>query len=272
MKQARTLHLPVAVHAETQELIGSPGDGSAAAFLDSRPIGAELDAIAVALDLAGETGAALHIVHISCGRGVTLAAEARARGVDVSIETCPHYLTFTDEDIERLGVIAKCAPPLRPVADHTALWQTLMTGAIDMVGSDHSPAPPSMKVSDDFRLSWGGIAGIQSTLAVLLTGGAHERHLPLERIASLVATAPARRFRMARKGRIAPGYDADLALVDLASTDVLSAEALQQRHASSPYVGMMFRGVVRRTLRRGETIFHDGAITARTGGRFLRPA
>src|SRR6202041_2489370 len=124
--------------------------------------------------------------------GVVAAAEARARGVDVSIETCPHYLFFTDADLERLGALAKCAPPLRNRGHQNQLWAELMRGTIDIVASDHSPAPPEMKTGD-FHRAWGGIAGVQSTLSVLLDRGYFERGIPLERIASLLAGTPARR-------------------------------------------------------------------------------
>src|SRR4029077_17090891 len=130
------------------------------------------------------------------GRGVALAAEARSRGVDVSIETCPHYLCFTEEDVERLGAIAKCAPPLRDSHERAGLWAELLRGQVNMVASDHSPAPPPMK-SGEFLKAWGGIAGVQSTLAVLLELGHHQRELQLEQIASLLAAAPAKRFRIA---------------------------------------------------------------------------
>jgi allantoinase len=275
MFAARELELPIAVHAESEELVRAAaartGGDDAAAFLASRPIEAEIEAIGRALQLAAETGASLHIVHVGSGRGVALAADARARGVDVSIETCPHYLTFTSDDLDRLGVIAKCAPPFRDAVERDALWDALANGTIDIVASDHSPAPPSMKLVGQFRRSWGGIAGVQSTLAALIERGFHERGVSLGRIAALVAATPARRFRIGRKGAIAPGRDADLVLVDLAKTHILRSEDLRQRHPSSPYVGQTFRGIVRRTIRRGETIFADGNVTAARGGRFLTP-
>src|SRR5206468_6048587 len=165
-------------------------------FLDSRPVIAELEAIQRATLLAADAGAKLHVIHISSGRGVAVAAEARARGVDVSIETCPHYLFFTEEDLERLGAVAKCAPPLREKCEQNSLWTQLLAGNIDIVGSDHSPSPPEMK-SGDFDQAWGGIAGVQSTLAVLLDRGHHARGLPLARISSLIAGHPASRFRIA---------------------------------------------------------------------------
>ena len=148
LREAARLGLPVAVHAESEALVETPSGRDARDFLASRPIAAELEAIERALRFAEETGAKLHIVHVSSGRGVALAAEARARGVDVSIETCPHYLFFTDEDVERLGVVAKCAPPLRSADERQALWAALLRGEIDIVASDHSPAEPAMKQGD----------------------------------------------------------------------------------------------------------------------------
>ena len=275
MREAARLGLPVAVHAESDELtrgLAQKMTGrSVRDFLASRPVVAEVEAIQRALLFAGETRAMLHIVHVSSGRGVALAVEARARGVDVSIETCPHYLCFTEEDLERLGAVAKCAPPLRSAVDREALWAELLSGHVDLVASDHSPTEPAMK-SGDFVSAWGGIAGVQSTLAVLLDLGYHDRQLPLERIAALLASEPARRFRIPGKGSLSPGQDADLALVDLAASFTLETSDLHQRHKSSPYLGKSFRGQVRRTVRRGETIFLDGRSTARTQGRLVRPA
>jgi allantoinase len=270
LREAARLGLPVAVHAESQEL--TQGDrGNVKAFLASRPVLAELEAIQRATLLAGEAGAKLHIVHVSSGRAVALAAEARAQGVDVSIETCPHYLFFTEDDVERLGAVAKCAPPLRDAVEQDALWTQVLAGSVDIVASDHSPAPPSMK-SGDFAQAWGGIAGVQSTLPVLLDRGYHCRKLPLERIAALLSGEPARRFRISGKGSIAVGMDADLALVDVFGSVKLRPEHLMQRHPlTNPYLGSAFRGGVVRTIRRGETIFASGEIVARTSGRFVRP-
>jgi allantoinase len=278
LREASKLGRPVAVHAESEELTQrlrhrmiAEGRSGVRSFLDSRPVVAELEAIQRATLLAGEASAKLHIVHVSSGRGVVLAAEARARGVDVSIETCPHYLFFTEEDVERLGAVAKCAPPLREIGEQDKLWAEVLRGTVDVVASDHSPAPPEMK-SGDFNLAWGGIAGVQSTLSVLLDRGHHARRAPLERISSLVAGQPACRFGIAQKGRLAPGADADLAIVDVCGSLDLRVEDLQQRHRLSPYIGSRFRGVVKRTIRRGETIFDNGKITARSRGVLVTPA
>jgi allantoinase len=274
MREAARLGLPVAVHAESEEITqagiaAAPGRGIRD-FLASRPVAAELDAIQRALTFARDTGVALHIVHVSSGAGIAMAVDARANGVDVSAETCPHYLFFTEEDLERLGTVAKCAPPLRSTEERDALWDHLRRGRIDIVASDHSPTEPALKAGD-FMSAWGGIAGVQSTLAVLLDRSHEQRGLPFERIAAVLAEAPARRFHIPRKGALAPGGDADLVLIDPAESYTLTAGRLLQRHKTSPYLGESFEGVVTRTIRRGETIFEDGRITAAAGGTLVRP-
>jgi allantoinase len=278
LREAVRLNLPVAVHAENQEITHAlsrrmlaEGRLGVRDFLESRPLIAELEAIQRAVMLAAETKAKLHIVHVSSGGGVAIAAEARAKSVDVSIETCPHYLFFTEEDLERIGVVAKCAPPLRDAGVQESLWRELLKGNVDIVASDHSPAPPDRKSGDFFR-AWGGIAGVQSTLTVMLDRGYHQRGMPLEQVASLLAGEPARRFRIPDKGKLSEGMDADLALVNLHGSTTLKAENLFQRHRMSPYVGSTFRGTVERTIRRGETIYAAGVITARRSGKLIRPS
>lgn len=279
MREAARLGLPVAVHAESDELIKSLAARATAAgpagireYLNSRPVLAEVAAIQRAALLAAETGVKLHLVHVSSGRGVAAAVEARTRGVDIAIETCPHYLFFTEEDLERIGAAAKCAPPLRNVQERDRLWTAVLSGEVNVVASDHSPAPPEMKRDLDFWRVWGGIAGCQSTLAVLLTDGHYRRGLALTRIADLTAAWPARRFRLKRKGSIAVGNDADLTLVDLAATYTLRERDLFQRHRMSPYIARTFRGEIRQTLLRGQAIFAAGDLVAEGTGRFWKPA
>jgi allantoinase len=268
----------VAVHAENDAITSAlaqraqdEGRTGARDYLDSRPIVTELEAIQRAILFASETGCALHIVHVSSGAGVRLVAEARERGIDVTCETCPHYLCLTDEDVVYLGAVAKCAPPIRSRQEQDALWQAIFEGTLPMVVSDHSPAPPEMKQDANFFRVWGGISGCQSLLQVLLTHGYEQRQLPLQAIASLTSANIARRFGLfPQKGQFAPGADADMALVDLRKQEELTAEKLFYRHRHSPYVGKLLRGRIVRTLLRGQTIFHRGKIVPRQPGRPVR--
>ncbi|GIW37045.1 MAG: allantoinase [Meiothermus sp.] len=266
MRLAAQLGLPVAVHAESEALTAHlakkmRAQGSSwREYVASRPVFTELEAIGRALLLAQETGCKLHIVHISSGAGVALAAEAKSRGVDVSLETCPHYLTFTEEDLERLGAVGKCAPPLRSRSEQNGLWSLVLQGAVDIIGSDHSPSPPELKHGNDFFALWGGIAGVQSTLGVLLTEGWQRRGLALERIAALLAQNPALRFGLSQKGKLAEGFEADFSLVDLTQSHTLTLPNLRYRHPLSPYLGQTFQGVLVSTWLRGEPVYVEGRI------------
>ncbi|GAC1468309.1 MAG: allantoinase AllB [Ktedonobacteraceae bacterium] len=279
MRRAARLGTLVAVHAENDQITRvmaqqaiAQGKIGVRDYLQSRPVVAELEAIERAILFAQETGCALHIVHVSTGRGVRLVADALARGLDVSCETCPHYLVLTEEDVEELGAVAKCAPPLRPRVEQDALWQHLFAGSLPMVASDHSPAPASMKTSANFFNIWGGISGCQSLLQLLLTEGYHKRNLPLPVIASITSEYVARRFKLsAHKGELSLGADADIALVDLTQSVRLNASELLYRHQHSPYVGKTLRASVVRTLVRGTTIYRDGSIVAKPAGRLLTP-
>jgi allantoinase len=268
MERAAELGLPVAVHAERPQRLTSMEGGDWRAWAASRPVEAELEAIERALELAQATGCSLHVVHVSSGAGVARVAEARARGVDATCETCPHYLVLTEEDMERLGTASKCAPPLRPEGERAALWSELEAGNVALVGSDHSPCPPAMKAGD-FAAAWGGIAGAQTTLALLLDEG-YRRGLPLASLANLVTGGPARRLHL-RKGRLEPGADADLALVKVPTEHTLSRADLHDRHRANPFAGRVLAARVVRTLLRGRTVYHDGLVPPEPHGRLLVP-
>jgi allantoinase len=279
MRRIAQLDGLVAVHAENDGITSrlaqdaiAHGRTGVRDYLRSRPIVAELEAIERAILFAQETGCRLHIVHVSSGRGISLVAEAQARGVDVTCETCAHYLVLTEEDVERLGAVAKCAPPLRAQEEQDALWQHLANGAIPFVTTDHSPGLPSMKTGDVFFAIWGGISGCQTLLQLLLTEGYARRHLPLSLIAAVTSAQVAQRFKLpAEKGRIAIGNDADLVFVDLEQGHVLQTDDLFYRHKVSPYVGMQLQGRIVRTLLRGQTVYADGKHTNVVRGRLLQP-
>lgn len=283
MKRAAALGLIVAVHAEDDELarrraaaLRAAGPADVRAWLASRPPELELAAVATALELAGETGCRLHVVHVSTPEGIDLIAAARRRGVDVSAETCPHYLLLSEDDVPRLGAAAKCAPPLRPAAAVEGLWGRLESGAVDTIGSDHSPGPPELKAGADFAAIWGGISGCQHGFP-LLVSAAVERWgagAALPRLAALLAANVADRFGFGgRKGRIAEGFDADLALVDLSAPRPLRNDELLYRHRQGPYEGRACAARVARTLLRGRSIWADGRIASSpASGQFMAPA
>ena len=275
MARAAELGLLVAVHAEDAELtrrLAAAATGTGwRDFVASRPVEAELEAIARAIAIADETDCSLHVVHVSSGRGVRLVADAKSRGIDVTCETCPHYLLFMEDDLDELGAIGKCTPPLRPREESDELWAELAAGSIDLLASDHSPAPAALKTGDDFFATWGGIAGCQSLLPALLPE-ARRRGVALERLVDAVTATPAERLGLPGKGRLDPGYDADFSLVDLETQGPLRADELQYRHPHSPYVDRLPHARVRRTVLRGETIWLDGHRVGAPAGRLVRPA
>lgn len=279
MKVAADLGLPVLVHAENDAITGVLAREAVAAgrtgmreYLASRPVVAEVEAIGRAIALADDAGCSLHVVHVSSGAGVAVVAEARARGIDVTCETCPHYLVLTDADAERLGAIAKCAPPLRPAAVQAELWEAVCRGDVDLLASDHSPAPSAMKRSTSCFEVWGGIAGIQATLGLVLEEGHARRGLTLADVVRLTSRGAVERFRLGHRGRVEAGCVADLAIVDLAHAAPLVAADLRDRHRLSPYVGRTLRGRVRRTIVGGRTVFADGREVGPPIGELVRPA
>ena len=294
MKRAAQLGKLVAVHAESEVITSELSKRAQAKdktsirdYLDSRPIYAELDAIHKAIQLAIETKCALHIVHVSSGAGVALVASAQKQGVDVTCETCPHYLVLTEEDVEKLGAVAKCAPPLRAKPAQDVLWRYVENGFVSTIGSDHSPSPPNMKRDVNFFKVWGGISGVQHTLPLLISNWRtpHPDPLPVGRgeggvtadalaaIARLTSFNVAERFKLPKtKGRIVVGADADLVLVDLKAQFTVRAEDLLYRHRQSPYVGRALTGRVVRTILRGSAVFDGGRLASQPTGQLVKPA
>lgn len=272
MKLARAHGLPVSVHAEDPALLGSPGtDRSLRGFFQTRPKRSEVSAIRMACEIAGETEASLHVVHVTCAEGLEEIQRARSGGVDVTAETCPHYLLFDEDQAGEIGAPAKCAPPLRSRADVKALWRSLLAGHIHTLGSDHSPAPPSMKTGDDFFKIWGGISGCQHGLISWL--GEFQHHYPheLARASDWLSRHPAERLRLPNKGRIASGFDADLTFVEFVEPG--APQPSLYRHPRHLYEHFHPRARVRHVLRRGEWLVQSGQpVDPRGRGRFLRPS
>ncbi len=255
--------LPLLVHAELAEHLYQGDDTDDwrqyATYLRSRPDEAELAAIRMLIGLCRKYSFPLHIVHLSTALALEELALARAEGLPITVETCPHYLHFFAEGIPAGGTLFKCAPPIRSRANREALWQGLHDGVIDLIATDHSPCPPSMK-EGDFRQAWGGIASLSVAISVIWTE-MRGRGLPLENLARWMAAKPAKLAGLEeRKGAIAAGTDADLVVFDPDAEFTLSTGDLHYRHPVSPYLGERFHGKVRATFVRGAAVYEDGAF------------
>ncbi|HEY7044067.1 MAG TPA: allantoinase AllB [Nocardioidaceae bacterium] len=234
---------------------------SYAAFVASRPPQAEDRAIAALIAAAIEHEARVHVVHLSNAGSLDRLARAKADGVRISVETCPHYLALEAELIEDGATAYKCCPPIRSHDNRERLWQGLADGVVDMVVSDHSPATPELKQPDigDFGAAWGGIASLQLGLSVVWAQAAQRGHA-LHDVATWMATAPAAIVGVAGKGGIVVGHDADFAVFAPDETFVVDAARLHHRHPLTPYAGRTLRGVVRQTWLRGRPIAADGQV------------
>jgi allantoinase len=275
MRRIAALGSILLLHAEDAELVDMLGREAIAHsltgardFARSRPANAEMNAISRAISIAEETSCAIHIVHVSTIQGMRWIKEAQTTGVNVTGETCPHYLLYTEDDLERLGGLGKCAPPFRTAEDRDGLWAMLADGSLAIVVSDHSPCSPDLKLGEDFFKMWGGISGCQSTRQLLLEG-AHQRSIDVAVIAASTATNVARRFGLPRKGEVAVGFDADLWLVDLSHESVVRREDLLYKHPISAHEGQAIRGRSMRTLVRGRTVFADGRVVKESRGSLL---
>lgn len=269
MKKIATLGKVLALHSESAAITNWLKDEKEAAglfsaddYLETRPIIAEVEAVERALYYSEITGCALHFVHISSAAAVASIEAAKARGMNVTVETCPHYLLFNHDSLREKGSIAKCAPPLREADEQRRLISLLAEGKFDMLSSDHSPCPYDMKDPKDFNLfqAWGGISGGQFTLlSALELALAH--HIPLEQVAAWTASNPAERFGLAeRKGSIVTGMDADLAIVDLNKTFTVTEDNYYAKHKQSLYIGHSFPSSVIGTIVRGHVVVRSGEV------------
>jgi allantoinase len=271
--------LPLLVHAELAGPIEAATAGLAdadwksyATYLQSRPDEAELSAIRLLLLLCGEYQFRLHVVHLATWQALDELRNARAEGLPVSVETCPHYLHFTAETIADGATLRKCAPPIRSRENREKLWQGLREGVIDFVATDHSPCPPSMKQLENgnFKTAWGGIASLSMALPVMWTD-ASQRGFTLRDIARWMAEGPAELAGYgSRKGRIAAGCDADFVVFEPEAEFTVTPERLHYRHAVSAYMGEKLRGVVKATYLRGKRIFAEGKFPGEPTGREYR--
>jgi allantoinase len=272
--------LPLLVHAElagpievATAALGGADWRSYATYLQSRPDEAELSAIRLLLTLCREYRFRLHIVHLATWQALDELRAARAEGLPVSVETCPHYLHFTTEAIADGATLCKCAPPIRSRENRENLWQGLRDGVIDLVATDHSPCPPSMKQLEtgNFKTAWGGIASLSVALPVMWTE-ASRRGFTLRDIARWMAERPSRLAGCgASKGRIAAGCDADLVIFEPEAEFTVTPDRLHYRHAISAYMGEKLRGVVKATYLRGKRVFADEKFQGNSIGREYQP-
>jgi allantoinase len=252
------LGLPLMVHAEDPACL-LPSRGASRVYgdyLTTRPVAAERAAITVLVELMARSPTPVHIVHLSSATSLDIVRTARARGLPLTVETCPHYLTFAAEEIPDGATEYKCAPPIRDKAERDALWEAVIAGGIDLIASDHSPCLPAMKETEgDFFSAWGGIASLQFSLSAVWTG-ARTRGLKPGRIAQWMSAAPARLAGLqGRKGALAAGYDADITLWDPEASFVVNPTEILHRHKVTPYMGRELFGRVLATYVGGRRIF-----------------
>jgi allantoinase len=260
MRELARSRAPMIVHAEDPREVGQPAGPSYDAFVASRPPVAERRAIETVISAAAGTGARAHIVHLAAGECAALIGAAQAAGVEVSAETCPHYLYFAAEEVPAGHTEFKCCPPVRYAPNREAQWRALEAGVIGGVVSDHSPCTPELKRLDegDFRTAWGGIASLQVALPAVWTV-ARRRGRALSDIARWMSAFPAALAGLDdRKGAIAAGRDADLVAFDPDATFAVRAADLLHKNPVSPYDGRTLTGVVRRTWLRGTEVTPDG--------------
>jgi allantoinase len=281
LESVKALGNVIGVHAENEyvtsflgQQIQDTGRVDRTAWTESRPPFAELEAIERACYWAGVAESHLHILHITIADGIRAVAKAKNEGIQVSSETCPHYLFFDHDDFERIGPAAKCAPPIRSREEVEEMWRCVLDGLIDVIGSDHSPCLWEDKAPgiENIWKAWGGISGIQTMLPTILTEGFHKRGLALPDLVRMMSANPARIFGLyPQKGTLQSGADADLTLVDLDTEWTLSVNDLLYKNKHSAYVGYTFKGKVLETWVRGKSVYKDGQIIAQPGyGKALR--
>lgn len=258
----------LALHAESRTITDfltkkmKQNNATAAAdYAASRPIIAEVEAVERALSYAKVTGCALHFVHISSAAAIDKIEQAKRAGLDVTVETCPHYLLYNQDDLATKGAVAKCAPPLREEAERLRLVDKLRKGKIDMISSDHSPAPFDLKDPSQYDLlhAWGGISGGQFSLIAMIEL-AQLHNIPFEEVGKWCALNPARRFKQQHKGAIEIGYDADITLIDLNKETTVNHDNFLAKHKETLYMDHVFPCKVIETFSRGKSVYSADLI------------
>lgn len=265
--------LPLLVHAELQHANLKPRPSNPSSYqqyLSSRPRAWENDAIALMIRLCEEFHCRVHIVHVSSSEAVPVLRAAKASGVPISAETCPHYLFLSSEEIPDGATQFKCAPPIRERENNEKLWQALAEGVIDFIASDHSPCPPELKGSGDFMKAWGGISSLQFGLPLVWTAARGKGFQPAE-VSAWMSSNPAKLVGLEkRKGKIAAGFDADFVVWNPDEAFVVEPSSIYHRHTLTPYLGRTLFGKVHATYVRGKKVFDRGDFSQPSGNVLLR--
>jgi allantoinase len=268
--------LPLLTHAELPEPIEAASQHldnweRYSTYLASRPDAAEVEAIRLMIELCRKYKCRVHVVHLSSIEALPDLRAARAEGLPITVETCPHYLHFAAEEIPDGGTLFKCAPPIRSRPNRERLWQALNDGDIDLIATDHSPCLPEMK-RGNFREAWGGIASLQLTLPIVWSE-AKQRGISLEQVTRWMSEQPAKLAGLqSRKGAIREGLDADLAVFDPDASQQVDATRLEHRHPITPYAGETLEGIVEMTFVRGKKVYERGWFTDQPKGLPCYPA
>jgi dihydroorotase len=241
------------------------GRVDARAHADSRPDVCAIEAVARSIIFAEWSGAPIHIAHEGVAAAIDLVSSAKRRGVDVTVETCPQYLLLSVEDLAKIGGLMRCNPPLRDPSNHARLWQALRSGEIDLIATDHAPHTPSEKLGDEIWDCQCGMPGVETAMTLMLTEVADGR-LTLSDYVRLAATSPAKLWRLyPRKGTIAVGSDADIAIVDLDRSGRIDQQKLHSKNRISPWNGRKVRGMPVCTIVRGKVVVRDGKAIGEPG-------
>ena len=277
MRQIAKTGKVLAIHAENADVTDRLGEiayengaDDFVSYVNSRPVFTEIEPIQREILFAEETGCRIHICHVATPKGIEVIKEARERGVDVTAETCTHYLYFTTDELDAIGPVVKCSPPIRDQEAQDGLWEQVMNGDIDFVTSDHSPCTPDLKDHDNVFDAWGGISGLQNNVDILYDEGVQKRGMSLERFAEIIAGNPADLFELEGKGHIKEGYDADFVFINPNSSYTLEAEDLEYRNKISPYIGREIGAQVVRTILRGNTVYaQEEGVSEEYVGEFI---
>ncbi|MGF3113541.1 allantoinase AllB [Facklamia sp. P12945] len=277
MKQIAKTGKVLAIHAENAAITDRLGEKAKAEgksklseYVATRPVFTEVEPIQRAILFAKETGCRIHICHVACPEGVEAVIKGQQEGVDVTCETCLHYLYFTTDQLDAIGNVAKCSPPIRDKEAQDGLWDYVFSGDIISSISDHSPCTPDLKDKENAFDAWGGISGVQNDVDVFFDEAVNKRGMSLEQFAQVIATQPARRFGIDdTKGSLSVGKDADIVLIDPNKSYVLTAEDLEYRNKISPYIGSEIGATVMATYVRGHEVYSiDKGVTEEFVGEF----